>query len=515
MEYQFSLLLLIPFVLFLLFLRLTKPKNKARIHIPGPWKLPLLGNLHQLAATQSSLPHEALRELSLKYGPLMHLQLGEISTVVVSSRDMAKEIMKTRDLAFAERPQDSTVSNIFSYGGTDVAFSPYGDYWRQMRKICILELLSAKKVQSFSYVREDEVSKLIESVQASVGSVFDLTSNFYSLTSSIVMRVAFGDNHKDNQEYLLQLLPSVLERLGGFNLVDLFPSMKFVLLIITSMEAKLLKIRDNIGKILDAIIKENQQKQNTAQGGKSASSEEENLVQVLLRIQRSENLDVPITNDNIKAVIWDMFAGGTDTSASVLEWAMSEMMKNPKVMEKAQTKVRNIFRGKKVIHDSDMTQLSYLKLVIKETLRLRPSAPLLVPRECRETCKINGYEIPAKTQIITNAWALGRDPNYWFDAERFIPERFQGNHCDIDFKGTNFEYIPFGAGRRICPGISFGLASVELPLASLLYHFDWKLPHGMEPEDLDMSVKFGISKRRENNLCLIPTPYNADTVIGS
>ncbi|XP_028765939.1 cytochrome P450 71D8-like [Neltuma alba] len=211
----------------------------------------------------------------------------------------------------------------------------------------------------------------------------------------------------------------------------------------------------------------------------------------------------------------DMFAGGTDTSATVLEWAMSEMMKNPRVMEKAQAEVRNVFKGKKVIRDSDMIQLSYLKLVIKETLRLYPPVPLLVPRECRETCKINGYEIPIKTQIIINAWALGRDPNYWYDAERFIPERFQGNNSDIDFKGTNFEYVPFGAGRRMCPGISFGLASVELPLASLLYHFDWKLPHGMDPADLDMTPDYGITNRRKDNLCLIPTPYNIDSVVGS
>ncbi|XP_028754935.1 cytochrome P450 71D8-like [Neltuma alba] len=513
MEYQFSPLLLVSFIiLFLTFLWLRKPRNKAQTKIPGPWKLPLLGNLHQLAAAESPLPQCALRELSLKYGPLMHLQLGEISTVVVSSPDLAKQIMKTHDLAFVQRSQASIASKIFTYGRTDIAFAPYGDYWRQMRKICTLELFSAKKVQSFSYVREDEVSKLIESVQSSVGSVFDLTNKMYSLTSSVVMRVAFGDKHKD-QEQLLQLLTAVLEQISGFKLVDLFPSLKLIHLI-TGVEAKLARIREHMDKILDDIIKENQQKEMREEGGKSAS-EEKNLVQVLLRIQRSENLDVPITADNIKAVIWDMFSGGTDTSATVLEWAMSEMMKNPKVMEKAQAEVRNVFKGKKAIRDSDMIQLSYLKLVIKETLRLYPPVPLLVPRECRETCKISGYEIPVKTQIIINAWALGRDPNYWHDAERFIPERFQGNNSDIDFKGTNFEYIPFGAGRRMCPGISFGLASVELPLASLLYHFDWKLPHGMEPEDLDMTAAAAITNKRKNNLCLIATPYDTDSAIGS
>ncbi|XP_028768628.1 cytochrome P450 71D8-like [Neltuma alba] len=499
-----SLLFLIPLLLLLL-LRLAKPKNRAKIQIPGPWKLPVLGNLHQLAAASSSLQHHALHELSLKHGPLMHLQLGELSTVIISSPDMAKEIMKTHDLAFAQRPCTSS-AKIVSYGSADIAFAPYGNYWRQMRKISTLKLLSSQKVQSFSHVRQDEVSKLMESVQSSIGSVFDLTSKIYYLTSSIVLRVVIGDNPKDGVE-LVQLLHAVSKHLGEFHFADLFPSNKLIRLM-TGTEARLGKIHEKVDKILEDILQENLRKLMKSEGGDDCNLAEENLLQVLLGIQRSESLDVPLTTTNVKAVIWDMFSGGTDTSASLLEWAMSEMMRNPRVMEKAQNEVRNAFKGKKVIDDnSEMSQLSYLKSVIKETLRLHPPVPLLLPRECRETCEIKGYEIPIQTQVIINAWALGRDPNYWYDAESFIPERFQAGKSDIDFKGTNFEFIPFGAGRRMCPGILFGLASIELPLASLLYHFDWELPNGMEPKDLDMTETVGLAARRKSNLCLIPTPY--------
>ncbi|XP_028754934.1 cytochrome P450 71D8-like [Neltuma alba] len=513
MGIHISFLLLIPFLLILLFLGLTRPKNdKAKIQIPGPWKLPVLGNLHQLlAAARSSPPHHTLRELSLKYGPLMHLQIGELSTVVVSSPDMAKQIMKTHDLAFVQRPQISS-AKIFAYGSTDIAFAPYGDYWRQMKKACILELLSAKKVQSFSYVRQDEVSKLIGSVRSSVGSVVDLTDKIYSLTSAIVTKVAFGNE----QEELLQPLYAAIEA-GAYHFLDVFPSLKHVPLITAMEEAKLVKIHKKIDKILEDILKENQKKQIRAAGGggcEITGSGEENLVQVLLRIQQSGSLDITITNDNIKAVIWDMFGAGTDTSSTTTEWAMLEMMRNPKVMEKAQTEIRKAFKGKKVIHESDMEQVSYLKSVIKETLRLHPPAPLLVPRECRENCKINGFDIPIKTQVVVNVWAIGRDPSHWYDAESFIPERFQGD-CNIDFRGTNFEYIPFGAGRRMCPGISFGLASIELPLASLLYHFDWELPYGMKSEDLDLTEIMGITARRKAKLCLIPKLYNIDPLCDS
>ncbi|XP_028754938.1 cytochrome P450 71D8 [Neltuma alba] len=494
MESQFSFLLLIFFFLFL-WLWLAKPKNKAKLQIPGPWKLPLLGNLHQLAAARSSLPHHLFRELSHRYGPLMHLQLGELSTVIVSSPEIAQEIMKTHDLAFVNRPQLLT-PKLMGYGSADIVFSPYGDYWKHMRRICASQLFSAKKVQTFSSAREDEVFELIESVRRSVGSDFDVTSKIYSLTSSIITRVAFGD--KSKREKFLQLIDTAIT--SGFGFADLFPSMKAIHLI-TGVEAKLAKIRTQIDEFLEDIIEENQEMQ--FKEGKGGSGQE-NFLQVLLQILRSGGPGIPFTTDNVKAVIADIFSGGTDTSAATMEWALSEMVRNPKVMEKAQAEIRETFKGKKVIHDSDMEQISYLKSVIKETLRLHPPLPLLIPRECRETCEISGYEIPNKTQVFVNAWAIGRDPNHWYEAERFMPERFRGG-CNVDFKGANFEYIPFGAGRRICPGISFGLASIELALASLLYHFDWKLPHGMKPEDLDMTETFSIVARRKNKLCLIPT----------
>jgi len=187
---------------------------------------------------------------------------------------------------------------------------------------------------------------------------------------------------------------------------------------------------------------------------------------------------------------------------------MSVMMKNPRVLEKGQAKVREALKGKKKIREKDLRNLSYLKSMINETLRFHASAPLLLPRECREPCEINGYEIPVKTKVVINAWAIGRDPAYWHDAESFIPERFASS--SIDFKEIYFEYIPFGAGRRMCPGVSFGLANIELALAlaQLLYQFDWELPGKMKPKDLDMIEAFGSVVKRKNNLHLIPTSFS-------
>ncbi|XP_058069015.1 premnaspirodiene oxygenase-like [Magnolia sinica] len=171
-----------------------------------------------------------------------------------------------------------------------------------------------------------------------------------------------------------------------------------------------------------------------------------------------------------------MFSAGTATSSSTLEWAMTEMMKNPMVMEKAQAKVRHVFKGKAKVDERDTSKLNYLKLVIRETLRLHPPIPLL-RRKCRERCEIDGYDLPINTSITVNVWAIGRDPQHWDDPENFKPERFDGSL--IDYKGADFEFLPFGAGRRMCTcvGMLSGIVNVVLPLAQLLYYFDWKLPN--------------------------------------
>ncbi|KAL3371204.1 hypothetical protein AABB24_007977 [Solanum stoloniferum] len=219
----------------------------------------------------------------------------------------------------------------------------------------------------------------------------------------------------------------------------------------------------------------------------------------------SEEFGPPITNQNIKAVILDMFLAGTETASTTIIWAFLELMKTPHVMEKAQLEVRERLDGKKTFNDTDLEGLNYLQLVIKETLRLHPPAPLLAPRECREETKIDGYTIPVKTKVLVNAWSIGRDPKYWHNSESFIPERFENS--TIDFKGNHFEFIPFGAGRRMCPGMLFGLVNIAHPLSQLLYHFDWKVPNGVNPNDLDTIETEGLTARRKNDLYLIATPF--------
>ncbi|KAE8680307.1 putative Cytochrome P450 71D10 [Hibiscus syriacus] len=376
---------------------------------PGPWKLPLIGNMHHFIG---SLPHRCLRDLANRHGPVMPYL---------------------------------PAARILFYDFTDIGFAPYGDYWRQLRKICTLEQLRAKRVQSFRAIREEE---------------------------------------------------EAVEIVGGFSFADAFPSFK-LLQIQSGRSFQLEKLHRKSDKILENIIQQHRaDRSNTKSGDKD---EQNDLVHVLLNLLEHGNLEIPLTDSNIKAVV--------QTTSMTIEWAMSEMLKYPKVLEEARAEVRHVFNKRGEVNEEGLSELKYLKLVMKETLRLHPALPLLLPRESKENCKINGYEIPAKSRVIINGWAIGRDPKYWTEAEKFNPERFLNSW--IEFKGVNFEYIPFGAGRRICLGIAFGMANVELPIAQLLYYFDWKLGDGRKLEELKMDEVFGATVAKKHELCVVPIPYHS------
>lgn len=204
-----------------------------------------------------------------------------------------------------------------------------------------------------------------------------------------------------------------------------------------------------------------------------------------------------------------MFGAGTETSSLVLELAMAELMRNPHLMNKLQAEVRiNTPEGQEMVAEENLASMTYLKAVVKETLRLHPSTPLLLPHFSMADCEVDGYMIPSGTRVIINAWAISRDPESWELPEQFMPERFMdgGSAAGVDFKGTDFQFLPFGAGRRICPGLNFGLATIEIMLANLMYCFDWEFPPGMHREDIDMTEVFGLTVHPKEKLVLVPKP---------
>ncbi|XP_072995800.1 indole-2-monooxygenase-like [Typha latifolia] len=490
-----SLLALLFFFTISLRLLTTRRTHKSNLP-PSPPKLPIIGNLHHIGA----VPHRSLYSLSKKHGPLMLLHLGQIPTLVVSSPEMAQVVLRTHDHIFASRPPLKG-SNILHYGAKDIGFAPYCEQWRQEKKICTMHLLSTKKVQSFKQTREEEISLAIEKINKAQESSkpINLSEVLNAFANDIICRVVSGKFSREGGRNVLfrELTERNTAILGGLNLADYFPSLAWVDFF-SGFSSRARKVAKRWDDVLEDVI--NEHRMNRI---KNSWQESSDFVDVLLALEDDLQMEYGLTKDHLKALLMDMFAAGTSTSYITLEWAMAELVKDSEAMKKLQEEVRRIANGKEKVKVEDLIEMSYLRAVIKEILRLHPAAPLLLPRESMEDCQIEEYQIPKRTRVIINAWAINRDPKFWEAAEEFHPERFMGS--SVDYKGNDFQFIPFGAGRRICPGMGFAISTVELMLANLVYIFDWELPHGVLREKMNMAETRGLTVQMKENLYLVPT----------
>ncbi|KAL9447981.1 hypothetical protein AB3S75_015455 [Citrus x aurantiifolia] len=468
---------------------INKPKTTSALLPPGPRGLPLIGNLHQLESTNF---HYQLWNLSKKYGPLMSLRLGLVQTVVVSSVKIANEALKTYDVEFSGRPALVGQQKL-TYNGLDIVFAPYNDKWKEMRKICVAHLFNASRVRHFRPVREDEVARMIEEISSTSSAspspatvVINLSEHLMSLTNSVIFRVAFGKKFENKAG----------ERSKFHSLLDE-----------TSLSGIISRLENNF-KEFDAFYQ--QLIEEHADPNRPKDQVRGDIVDVLLQVQKDRGEDEVhgFTWDNIKAVLMNVFVGATGTSAAAMTWAMTNVVKNPRVMEKAQKEVRDLIGDKGFVDEDDLEKLPYIKAILKETFRLYPPVPI-IPRETTKSCVIDSYQVPAKTLVYLNGWAISRDPEVWERPDDFDPDRFIiGDKSNIELIGqNNYELIPFGGGRRFCPGIHMGIATLELAIANLLYKFDWEMPAGMKIQDFDFDIAPGIFLHKKHPLSLVATKY--------
>ncbi|KAK9938204.1 hypothetical protein M0R45_014957 [Rubus argutus] len=475
---------------------------------PSPPKLPIIGNLHQLG----SLPHRSLQTLSQRHGPFMLLHFGSRPVLVISSAEAASKIFKTHDLIFSDKPKFIFLEKVF-YNYKDLVWAPYGEYWRQLRSIFVSNLLSNKRIRSFSAVRQEETKLMISNIlksssSNSSSSVLNLSEMFMKLSNDVLCKVAMGRKYSDCRDEggkkFMELSRDLTEFFTRVNIGDYIPWLAWFTRI-SGYDAQLDKLAKRADDFLDMVIQEHMDKSNSGNDGMNNNEDQKDFVDVLLAVQKENALRFPIDRVGIKALILDTFVGGTDTTFTTLEWMMSELLRNPRVMKKLQNEVRGIVGNRADITEDDLVGMHYLKAVIKETFRLHPPAPLLGPRLSNQDVKINGYNIKANTQVMVNVWAIGRDPKSYTNPDVYEPERFLSS--GIDYKGNDFELIPFGGGRRICPGIQFAIAVKEIALANIVHKFDWALPHGAREEDLDMTESAGTSVHRKYPLKAVATPY--------
>ncbi|KAF6173718.1 hypothetical protein GIB67_032436 [Kingdonia uniflora] len=320
-----------------------------------------------------------------------------------------------------------------------------------------------------------------------------------SLSTYMSCRMVFGKKFKDGELDKLgkkgfqAVVQDGMKLTGLPNLADYIPYVG--IFDVQGLAKRMKEVSKVFDELFESIIEEHVRDRDR--------SIDKDFVDVMLSYMESNNSEFPIDRSNIKAVILDMLVGSMDTSATAIEWVLAELLKHPRAMKKLQEEIETTVGMDRRVEESDLENFEYLEMVLKESMRLHPVAPLLIPHESMEDCTISGYHISKKSRIIVNTYAIGRDPSVWKDAEEFIPERFIGTNTDM--RGNDFKFLPFGSGRRGCPGMQLGLVTIRLVVAQLVHCFDWELADGMSPKDLDMDEDFGLTMPRANHLNVIPT----------
>ncbi|KAK6783262.1 hypothetical protein RDI58_021059 [Solanum bulbocastanum] len=491
MAQPFEILFLLPFFLLPLTFFLFKVFRSSKITQlpPGPTPWPVIGNIFHMG----KMPHITLTNFAKIYGPLMSLRLGTQCLVVGSSSSAAIEILKTHDRILSGRHVPNAVpakrSNLdkISMGWA----SECHNEWRYLRTLCRTELFSGKVLESQAYMREKKVMELVEFLRSKEGQVVNIGELVFATVLNMLSNVLISKDMVNLEKEteaggIRNPIRGLVEAISAPNLSDFYPVLGKLDLQGLRKRARyvMTKIRSNWEPILEERRKNKE----------SGSSSQQDFLEAVL--------DNGLTNDCIHQLFVELVAAGSDTSTSTIEWAMAELIKNVESMKKVQEELEIELSESDYPKESQLLQMSYVQACVKETLRLHPPAPFLLPHRAIETCQVMNHTIPKDAQILVNVWAITRDPLIWEDPEMFRPQRFLSSN--MDFKGNDFEFLPFGAGRRICPGLPMAAIKVPLVLASLVHFFDWELPHGKRPTELDMTEKFGVTLQKKEPLLLIP-----------
>ncbi|KAL2895695.1 Cytochrome P450 98A2 [Bienertia sinuspersici] len=436
---------------------------------PGPKPWPIVGNLYRIKPVH----FRCFNEWAQIYGPIISVWFGSKLFIVVSNSDLAKEVLKEHDQELANRIRIKSQMN-FNRNGMDLTWADYGPHYVKVRKLCTLELFTSKKIEAFKPIREDEVSNMIEKYlgEAALNHITRLIFGKRIINSKGDLNGQFG---KEFMSILLEL-----SNIEGPNLLRVCT--QWLIQRIFDDQA-MDKHEDQLGNFAKKIMKDDDRC---------------HFVEALLSCKEECDLD----EDTMIGLLWDMVIAGKDTIAIVVEWAMAELVRNPRILQKAQYELDNMIGHGRTILEEDFPNLLYLQAIVKEALRLHPPTPLLLPHRAQAHVKIEGYDVPKETIVLVNVWAMGRDPDVWPNPLEFCPERFLKN--DVNVKGHNFRMLPFGAGRRICPGTQLGLNLVTLMLGRLLHQFDWIPPNGVKFETTNMSEAPGVVTYMATPLQLVP-----------
>ncbi|KAK1293704.1 Cytochrome P450 98A2 [Acorus calamus] len=487
----------IPSLLLLLTLYILKrPKLP-----PGPRPWPIVGNLYQI----KPIRFRCFYEWAQIYGPIISVWFGSTLNVVVSNSDLAKEVLKDKDQLLADRHRSRSAAR-FSRDGKDLIWADYGPHYVKVRKVCTLELFSPRRLEALRPIREDEVTAMVESIFRDCtqsdkrGKSLTVKNYMAAVAFNNITRLAFGKRFVnsegviDEQGIEFKAITTNGLKLGAsLATAEHIPWLRWLFPLEEEAFAKHGARRDRLTK---AIMEEHTL-------AREKGGAKQHFVDALLTLQDKYDL----SEDTIIGLLW-MITAGMDTTAISAEWAMAELIRNPRVQAKAQEELDRVIGPNRIMSETDFPSLPYLQCVAKEALRLHPPTPLMLPHKASANVKLGGYDVPKGSNVHVNVWAVARDPAHWCDPLEFRPERFFEE--DVDMKGHDFRLLPFGAGRRVCPGAQLGINMVQSMLGHLLHHFEWAPPEGMKAEEIDMSENPGMVTFMTVPLTAVATPRLAD-----
>ncbi|XP_038698047.1 cytochrome P450 705A12-like [Tripterygium wilfordii] len=480
MQYSFLFLMSILFLLTIQFLIQIFINKRGKVrHPPSPQALPLFGHIHLLS---SSLP-KSFQTLARKYGPLMQIRIYTSTFLVVSNPNIAEEILKTQDIYFGTRfetcPTDYNI-----YRGSGFIASPFGAYWRFMRKLSMTKLFNGPQLNRFNHIREQEIETLLKFLMdcSRRGATCDLNLELESLMNNIICRMVMSKRFSNNAigaKQLKKLVAEVMDVSARFGVNQVFGFLKKFDILGTGKMLKAVMLQYD--ELLEEIMKEYEENILVHQDG--SRNEEKDVMDILLETYRDPNAEVKITRNQIKFFIMELLFASIDTTSAAIQWAMAELINSPSIFKKLREEINSVVGSNRLVKESDVPDLPYLQSVIKESLRLHPPSTFL-RRECTKDCKINGYDVNAGSRIMINVYGIMRDPDSWNDPGKFMPERF------MESNGQDFRYLPFGGGRRGCVGTKLSYLVMNATIGALVQCFDWQVKDG---ERVDIRVGAGFT----------------------
>ncbi|XP_034689407.1 cytochrome P450 81Q32-like [Vitis riparia] len=452
---------------------------------PSPPPLPIIGHLHLV---RGGGLHRTFRSLSEKYGPILFLQLGWQPTVIVSSPSVVEECFTKNDIVLANRPL-FLLGKYLGYNFTALAWAGYGDHWRNLRRLSTLEVFSPSRLDLIVGIQKDEVKCLLQRLSPDSRDGFgkvELKSKFSELTFNIITRAVAGkrfygeDVDAEVSLNFRNLINEIFQSAEATNPADLLPIFRWI--DYQGFERKMIEVSGKSDVFMQGLIDEHR-------SDRSSLESRNTMIDHLLSLQKSQ--PEYYTDEIIKGLIMVLILAGTETSATTTEWAMALLLNHPNSLKKAIAEIDNRVGQERIMDETDLPNLPYLQNIVRETLRLYPPGPLLVPHVSSEECEIGGYHIPKHTMVMVNAWAIQRDPKLWHDATSFRPERFETG------KAETYKFLPYGVGRRACPGASMANRLIGLTLGTLIQCYSWER---VSDKEVDMTGAEGLTMPKKTPL---------------